>query len=64
MVKVSLSKRQVECLLEVLAGKTRDDAAAKLGISRGTLNQHLKEVFQKLKVSSKDAAAKKLGLDN
>ena len=52
-----LTARQVEVLALVAAGKSNRDIAAKLVISEKTVARHLENIFVKLGVSSRSAAA-------
>jgi pimeloyl-ACP methyl ester carboxylesterase/DNA-binding CsgD family transcriptional regulator len=51
-----LTKRELEVLRLVAAGKTNHDIAAELVISRHTVRRHLQNIFAKLGVSSRSAA--------
>lgn len=54
--KVTLSARQMECLLWASQGKTSKETALILGVSARTVNFHLYNAFHKLNVHSKNAA--------
>jgi len=51
-----LTRREIEVLLQVEQGKTNDETAAALGISRLTVRTHLEHIFEKLRVPSRTAA--------
>lgn len=53
---VSLTKRELEVLELVAAGKSNDDVAAQLFVSRATVKTHLVHIFEKLGVDSRTAA--------
>ena len=52
-----LSRREVDVLERVAAGKTNRDIAAELYLSVRTVDRHVSRIFQKLGVSSRAAAA-------
>ena len=56
--KVKLSPRELEVLSFVADGLKRDEIAARLFLSEGTVKTHFKNIFQKLEVSGKVAAIK------
>ena len=53
----SLSPREIEVLLLVARGATNQDVAEKLHISKATVKSHLLQIYQKLGVSDRTAAA-------
>lgn len=53
---VSLTKRELEVLHLVAVGKSNDEVAAQLFVSRATVKTHLVHVFEKLGVESRTAA--------
>jgi DNA-binding NarL/FixJ family response regulator len=62
-----LTAREMEVLLAIAAGTKAREAAARLGISVGTLKVHLHHIYRKLGVSSRDglvALAREKGLVN
>jgi len=52
-----LTPREIEVLLQVEQGKTNKEVSAALGISPLTVRCHLERIFEKLRVSSRTAAA-------
>lgn len=61
----ALTDREREVLAHIAVGKTLDEVAAQLGISRNTAHTHLKRVYDKLDISSRAEAtlrAARLGL--
>lgn len=58
MSKVKLSQRETEVLTLVADGLKRDEIAAQLHLSQGTVKTHLKNIYQKLEVSGKVSAIK------
>lgn len=59
-----LSPRQKECLEWVARGKSNAEIAIIVGISRHTVDFHLREVMAKMRVSSRvGAVAKALAAD-
>jgi DNA-binding CsgD family transcriptional regulator len=52
-----LTARETEVLLWVARGKTNRDIAEILGMSPRTVNKHLEQVFEKLGVETRTAAA-------
>ena len=52
-----LTGREAEVLLWIIQGKSNRDVAAILACSPRTVNKHLEQIFQKLKVENRTAAA-------
>ncbi|MCP4419108.1 MAG: response regulator transcription factor, partial [Chloroflexi bacterium] len=52
-----LSGREIEVLLLVARGASNQDVAEKMHISRATVKSHLLQIYQKLGVSDRTAAA-------
>src|SRR5258706_1147689 len=57
LLKLGLTARVAEVLLWVAQGKTNSDIATILGISESTVKKHLLEIFEKLSVETRSAAA-------
>jgi DNA-binding CsgD family transcriptional regulator len=57
MARFDLSRREAEVLHELAQGKTNDDIAHTLGISRSTVKTRLENVFRRLEVASRTEAA-------
>ena len=57
LLKLDLTPRVAEVLLWVAQGKTNGDIATILGISESTVKKHLLEIFAKLGVETRSAAA-------
>jgi DNA-binding NarL/FixJ family response regulator len=57
LVKLGLTRRAAETLLWLAQGKTNPDIATILGISESTIKKHVQEVFDKLGVETRGAAA-------
>jgi DNA-binding NarL/FixJ family response regulator len=57
LIKVGLTPRAAEALLWVAQGKTNSDIATILGISESTVKKHVQEIFDKLGVETRSAAA-------
>lgn len=57
--KVSLTERELEVLTLTAEGLRRDEIAAKLFVSSGTVKMHLHNIYTKLEVNGKTAAIKK-----
>jgi DNA-binding NarL/FixJ family response regulator len=51
-----LTRRELEVLRLVAAGKTNRDIAAELVLSEHTVARHVQNIFTKLRVSSRTAA--------
>ncbi|WP_426516319.1 response regulator [Diaminobutyricibacter sp. McL0618] len=63
--QVSLSRREIEVLDQVAAGRSNSEIAAELVVSETTVKSHLVHIFSKLDVSSRTAAvsvARQLGI--
>ncbi len=56
---VSLTERELEVLTLTAEGMKRDEIAAKLFVSSGTIKMHLHNIYTKLEVNGKTAAIKK-----
>jgi len=56
--KVRLSQREIEVLSLTADGLKREEIAARLILSQGTVKTHLQNIYQKLEVSGKAAAIK------
>lgn len=57
LTRLGLSPRVAEALLWVAQGKTNSEIAQILGITESTVKKHLLEIFQKLNVETRSAAA-------
>jgi DNA-binding NarL/FixJ family response regulator len=57
LVKLGLTPRAAEALLWLAQGKTNSDIAAILGITESTVKKHVQEMFEKLGVETRGAAA-------
>ena len=57
MTRFGLSRREAEVLLEVARGRTNDQIAETLAISRSTVKTRLENVFRRLGVASRTEAA-------
>jgi DNA-binding NarL/FixJ family response regulator len=57
LVKLGLTRRAAETLLWVAQGKTNADIAAILGVTESTVKKHVQEIFDKLGVETRGAAA-------
>lgn len=55
--ELSLTQRQAQVVHWVAEGKSNDEIATILGCSINTVKMHLKEIFQRLGVHSRTAAA-------
>jgi DNA-binding CsgD family transcriptional regulator len=55
--RLKLTAREAEVLLWVGRGKTNRDIADILGLSPRTINKHLEQIFAKLGVENRAAAA-------
>ena len=63
--QISLSRREIEVLDQVAAGRSNSEIAAALVVSETTVKSHLVHIFSKLDVSSRTAAvsvARQLGI--
>ncbi len=58
-VTVSLTKRELEILRLVEAGKTSQEAATELSCSKRTVDYHLAKIYEKLQVSNRMQALRK-----
>lgn len=56
MVDHNLTRREREVLRQLADGKTNREIAGALGLSRGTVEQHLARIYSKLGVHSRTAA--------
>ena len=56
---VTLTPKEIEILVRAAAGKTDDDIAAELRISRNTVDTHMRHIFLKLDVNSRVTASVK-----
>ncbi|HSU57232.1 MAG TPA: response regulator transcription factor [Candidatus Dormibacteraeota bacterium] len=57
LIKLGLTPRAAEALLWLAQGKTNADIATILGISESTVKKHVQEIFEKLGVETRGAAA-------
>ncbi len=57
LVKLGLTPRAAEALLWLAQGKTNSDIAIILGITESTVKKHVQEMFEKLGVETRGAAA-------
>src|SRR5262245_774646 len=57
LLKLGLTPRAAEALLWVAQGKTNSDIAIILGITESTVKKHVQEIFDKLGVETRGAAA-------
>ncbi|MDB6032716.1 MAG: DNA-binding response regulator [Verrucomicrobiales bacterium] len=57
LLKLGVTPRVAEVLLWVAQGKTNQDIGTILGISESTVKKHLMEIFEKLGVETRGAAA-------
>lgn len=55
----SLTERELEVLALTAEGLKRDEIAARLNVSAGTVKTHLQNIYQKLEANGKAAAVKK-----
>lgn len=55
--QLDLTLRQAEVLRWIAEGKTNDEIATILGCSANTVKMHLKDIFQRLGVHTRTAAA-------
>ena len=56
---VTLTPKEIEILVRAAAGKTDDDIATELSISRNTVDSHMRHIFLKLDVNSRVQASVK-----
>jgi DNA-binding NarL/FixJ family response regulator len=57
LLKLGLTPRAAETLLWLAQGKTNPDIATILGITESTVKKHVQEIFEKLGVETRGAAA-------
>lgn len=57
MTRFGLSRREAEVLRELARGRTNDEIAENLGMSRSTVKTRLESVFRRLRVTTRTAAA-------
>lgn len=57
LLKLGLTPRAAETLLWLAQGKTNSDIATILGITESTIKKHVQEIFEKLGVETRGAAA-------
>jgi DNA-binding NarL/FixJ family response regulator len=57
LVNLGLTPRAAETLLWLAQGKTNSDIATILGITESTIKKHVQEIFEKLGVETRGAAA-------
>lgn len=57
LLKLGLTRRAAEALLWLAQGKTNSDIATILGITESTVKKHVQEMFEKLGVETRGAAA-------
>jgi DNA-binding NarL/FixJ family response regulator len=57
LLKLALTPRAAEALLWLAQGKTNSDIAIILGITESTVKKHVQEIFEKLGVETRGAAA-------
>jgi DNA-binding NarL/FixJ family response regulator len=57
LLKLGLTARATETLLWLAQGKTNPDIATILGITESTVKKHVQEIFEKLGVETRGAAA-------
>src|SRR5215468_11059671 len=57
LLKLGLTPRAAESLLWLSQGKTNSDIATILGITESTVKKHVQEIFEKLGVETRGAAA-------
>ena len=57
LLKLGLTSRATETLLWLAQGKTNPDIATILGITESTVKKHVQEIFEKLGVETRGAAA-------
>jgi DNA-binding NarL/FixJ family response regulator len=57
LLELSLTPRAAETLLWLAQGKTNSDIATILGITESTIKKHVQEIFDKLGVETRGAAA-------
>jgi DNA-binding CsgD family transcriptional regulator len=57
LVNLGLTPRAAETLLWLAQGKTNSDIATILGITESTIKKYVQEIFEKLGVETRGAAA-------
>jgi DNA-binding NarL/FixJ family response regulator len=57
LLELGLTPRAAEALLWLAQGKTNSDIATILGITESTVKKHVQEIFEKLGVETRGAAA-------
>jgi DNA-binding NarL/FixJ family response regulator len=57
LLKLGLTPRAAETLLWLAQGKTNSDIGTILGITESTIKKHVQEIFEKLGVETRGAAA-------
>jgi DNA-binding NarL/FixJ family response regulator len=57
LLKMGLTPRAAEALLWLAQGKTNSDIATILGVTESTIKKHVQEIFEKLGVETRGAAA-------
>lgn len=63
MTDLGLTPREIEVLTWVASGKTNPEIASILGVARRTVHHHLENIYRKLGVETRTAAAAALLLD-
>lgn len=64
MTRFGLSRREAQVLHEITAGRTNDEIAATLGISLSTVKTRVENIFRRLGVATRTAAALRVLKDN
>jgi DNA-binding NarL/FixJ family response regulator len=57
MTRFGLSRREAQVLREITAGRTNDEIADALGISLSTVKTRVENIFRRLGVGTRTAAA-------
>ena len=60
LIQMGLTQREAEVTIEVLRGRTTGEIAAELVVSAHTVHDHLRKVFEKLGVNSRQQLATRL----